>query len=500
MGVDRRSFLLGTVSAAALGGAGYMIVQTMPYPAATNPADFAVISRSGDVNAWQGVAFDGTYYYATADWTGGSSSQQWILQKYDASFNLVDSQDMGAYADSDHKQINGVYLHEGRLYISANNFPTTPARGWVIEVDPTDLSEIDSHELSGAKWTEAVTRWGGYWWAVNATSHEIRQFDDDWALVDAHALPDASPGGLFWQAIIVLNNVFYLNVHAPSASGIPATPALRAYSWNGSGFDRETALDTFRPSSYCTQGFTYFNGFTYWAERYDDGDTAEGRIVKATATAENPPAPYVALDVTFTGSNGSTTFTDAGDGGHTLTAAGNAQIQSNKLELDGTGDWVTVARHPDFEFDLERGFTIEIFGFEPDAAGPLIGVYDAFTPWEDHRCWFITNNPNGTMRVGLFEDGSTASDLISETWTPGEVDIALVYDPAAVGDNLYLYIDQTRVATAEYTDDWLDLANTPLTIGGINTRASTAGNRQSLNGRMARVKITHAALYTGASY
>lgn len=466
---------------------------------APDPASFSFVSRSPNVDAWQSVAFDGTHYYVTADWTGGSSSQQWILQKYDASFALVDSQDMGTYAAGTHTQINGLFYNEtnSRLYVCANNFTNATPRGWVIEVDPSDLSEITYHTLPTGRYTEAVTLWDGYWWEVNASAHEIRQFDPAFSLVASHTLPDASPSGLFWQGIAVIDDVFFVNLHAPSASGTPDGPALRAYSWNGSGFTRETSLDTFKPTSYCTQGFTYHDGFTYWAERYDDGATAEGCIVKATAR-EAAPTSRVVLQVEFTGANGSTSFTDDGDSGHTLTAVGNAQIQSNKLELDGSGDWVSAGRHPDFQFDTDRGFTIEVWGFEPDANGPIASVYDAASPNSNDRCWFLTNNPNGTMRVGLFETGGSASDIISHTWTPGEVDIAVVYDPAAGGANTYLYVDGTQVATGTYNGDWLFLENIPFIIGGLNTRASSG--KQSLNGRMSAIRITHDALYTGASY
>ncbi len=213
----------------------------------------------------------------------------------------------------------------------------------------------------------------------------------------------------------------------------------------------------------------------------------------AFGVAAGGPSADVVLQVQFTGSNGSTTFTDESASAHTLTPAGHAQIQSNKLELDGSGDWVTIADDADLLFDLAEGFTVEVWGFEPDAGGPVVAAYDVVS---NDRRWFLTNNPNGSMRVGLFEDGTSASDIISHTWTPGEVDIAVVYDPDAVGDNVYLYIDGTQVATGEFTGISLHNDAIPLTIGGLNTR----GTPQSLNGRMSAVRITRDALYTGGSY
>jgi hypothetical protein len=202
------------------------------------------------------------------------------------------------------------------------------------------------------------------------------------------------------------------------------------------------------------------------------------------------------LQVEFTGSNGSTSFTDDGDSGHTLTAVGNAQIQSNKLECDGSGDRVIIARHPDFQFDLSKGFTIEVWGFQPDAAGPIIAAYEASVSLNE-RSWFLTNSPNGTMRVGLFEDGTNQSDVISNSWTPGVVDIAVVYDPlVGASNNVYLYRGGAKVATGTFAGSEIFRGPVDLAIGGLYNNAAW----QSLDGRMSAVRITHAALYTAASY
>lgn len=58
--------------------------------------------------------------------------------------------------------------------------------------------------------------------------------------------------------------------------------------------------------------------------------------------------PYyadVGLSVHFTGTNGQTSATDDSTNAHTITFNGDAQIQGNELELDGTGDSVTIADH-----------------------------------------------------------------------------------------------------------------------------------------------------------
>jgi hypothetical protein len=238
---------------------------------------FNFIERSGNVKAYQGVAFDGTAYYVTMEATVGT--QMWTLLKYDVNWNLVGSRDMGADGAAGHTQINGLYYDSGtdKLYVCANNYSDTPHHGWVFEVSPYDLSLITYHDL-GTKWSEAVFAWGGYWWEVNASAHEIRQFNSSWTLVNTHALPDTDPGGEYWQAIFVIDDVFYVNHHDAVAN------PLRAYEWNGSGFTAAATSAT-RPSTECTQG-VYFDGtYLYWAERISFGPPQVGYVVKTTASA-----------------------------------------------------------------------------------------------------------------------------------------------------------------------------------------------------------------------
>jgi hypothetical protein len=69
----------------------------------------------------------------------------------------------------------------------------------------------------------------------------------------------------------------------------------------------------------------------------------------------------VALLLNFTGANGSTAITDESPTPKTLTAFGNASIQSNALSLDGTGDYVKLTPEVD---DLLLAFPGRIFTIE----------------------------------------------------------------------------------------------------------------------------------------
>lgn len=217
----------------------------------------------------QGVAFDGTHYYTTAVLVDNDHDQQWVLEKRDASFDLVDSRDTELDGAGSHNQIAGIYYDDStdKLYVAANNFffgQVVGQQGWVHEYNASDLSFVTYHD-TGANICEQVWPWGGYWWQVNANAHEILQFDLSWNLVDTHALPGADPTTSYWQAIFVINDIFYLNLHNEAAGANPHA-RLRAYEWNGSGFDAVAGtIDP--PTWWCGQG-AYFDGANvYWAER-----------------------------------------------------------------------------------------------------------------------------------------------------------------------------------------------------------------------------------------
>ena len=99
-----------------------------------------------------------------------------------------------------------------------------------------------------------------------------------------------------------------------------------------------------------TQGHTFFH-VTAWEQ---SGAQSGVRNFTRTNTNDNfvgllfeigSAAPYYGTplhQLLFTGSNGSTSITDSGSAGATVTVVGDAQIQSNRLALDGSGDYVSL--------------------------------------------------------------------------------------------------------------------------------------------------------------
>ena len=102
---------------------------------------------------------------------------------------------------------------------------------------------------------------------------------------------------------------------------------------------------------------------------------------------------FTKLMLHMNGADGSTTFTDDGATGHTVTAVGNAQIDTAQSKMggasalfDGSGDRLTIPDHADWDFGT-ADWTIEMwvrfnatgssFGMDTgQAAGVALGIYD----------------------------------------------------------------------------------------------------------------------------
>lgn len=205
----------------------------------------------------------------------------------------------------------------------------------------------------------------------------------------------------------------------------------------------------------------------------------------------------------FSGADGSTSFIDQSSYGHVITAVGNAQILNNKLELDGSGDWVSS---PDAD-ELSPGsgdFTFEIFGIEFDNAaadGQILSKRDdqIGNEREFDLIFKGTLSPQ-KLRAHFSVDGFGASSekLIDVNWSPASApngyDIAFVRS----GTDIYLYVDGARIGADTLSIDIFN-STSPLSIGATNTVVGPAF--APMNGRLSAVRLSIGiARYTGASY
>lgn len=237
-------------------------------------------------------------------------------------------------------------------------------------------------------------------------------------------------------------------------------------------------------------------GVTYTIKLYDEtgvlrrtetGITAD-TYTWSTETADCVLPGDVAV-LTFTGADGSTTLTDGA--GSTWTATGNAQILSNALELDGSGDWASTPDKTDWQ--LNGPFCIELFGVTMDALSAthaLAGHYDAYSPASNNRGWMVSAGADGKLSLSYSTGGTgvTATrTTAAAVFTVGvEVDIAISRDASG---NLRFFVN--GILTDTFTaQTWVSFnAASPLSIGAVNTLGSTTA-RNYVDGRIKAFRFT----------
>lgn len=176
-----------------------------------------------------------------------------------------------------------------------------------------------------------------------------------------------------------------------------------------------------------------------------------------------PTFSNVKLLVGFEGADGSTTFTDESSSGHTLTAAGNSQIDTAQFKFgaasglfDGSGDWINVPDHADWAFGYSA-FTIDAW-IRLNATGSF-SIISQYRGTGTQRAWnfYVTATQlrflmgTGALQVGASGPFSTGIDLPANvSWSTGQwyhvrVDRTAA-DPTTGGSVLRLYVDGAFLA------------------------------------------------------
>ncbi|NVM23697.1 MAG: DUF2341 domain-containing protein, partial [Desulfobacterales bacterium] len=243
---------------------------------------FTFQSRTGDLEAHQGVASDGTYMYVT------SGNDQFHLYKYRISdWELIDNRDCSGDNPTDKTQINSLFYKDGKLYIGANNWNTTPEKGWIVVYDASDLSFIEYHSVNDL-WCEGCAFHDGYWWVVycgdTTGSKIVSKYNTSWVHQADYSLTFSQTGELIgYQGIRWLGDYIYVNTHE-------GTTPLKCdvYEWTGSEFVETKRIDP--PTSRCTQGFSFDpndDNVIWWAERMYGGTPWDDRVLKSTINFPN---------------------------------------------------------------------------------------------------------------------------------------------------------------------------------------------------------------------
>lgn len=181
----------------------------------------------------------------------------------------------------------------------------------------------------------------------------------------------------------------------------------------------------------------------------------------------------VSLLLHCNGSDGSTAFTDSSSNAHSITAAGDAQIDTDQYKwggasglFDGTGDWLTCPTHSSLE--LQTGdFTIECW-MRPSA----ISGYRTIASHDDSSGlgpWNIYIDADGIPATLVFSFCSSGGSNYRIESAGGAVSAGSWYHVAATrsGNVFRLFLDGALIGT-ETRAITLHSANRPVRIGAYN--------------------------------
>ena len=150
-------------------------------------------------------------------------------------------------------------------------------------------------------------------------------------------------------------------------------------------------------------------------------------------------------------SDGSTTFTDSSDSGHTITAAGSAAHDTAQAKFGASsilfggaiGDYLSIPDHANFNLGTDS-FTID-FWVRFASVGPSKFVRQIGTEGADSGYIFEYIHATTVLRFANHVSG-TSTAIISKTWAPAQ---DTWYHIACVrsGDNWALYVNGRMLGT-----------------------------------------------------
>ena len=194
---------------------------------------------------------------------------------------------------------------------------------------------------------------------------------------------------------------------------------------------------------------------------------------------------YTVLMLHCNGTDASTTFTDDGVTGHTVTANGNAQIDTAQSVFggasglfDGTADYLTV---PDSDnWDMGSGdFTLDLrIRFNSIAA--VQGIIQQSTSGADGWTWRFVGGGSNLLILQI--NGVT---IINKGWSPST---ATWYHVALTrsGNSWRYFIDGTQLGTTVTDATGMPAIATGLKIGQLND----GGTTYDFNGWMDEIRIS----------
>lgn len=189
----------------------------------------------------------------------------------------------------------------------------------------------------------------------------------------------------------------------------------------------------------------------------------------------------VGYNLQFIGTNGTspTTTVDFSSYAHTITYAGNAQIQSNKLSLDGDGDYVTVPSNTNTRWGSGK-WTLEIT-CTPTVSGEINALFGVGDSASD-RCILITQIATA-LYVSMSSTGSSWDIMntvnVYNTAFAANTTTKIVIEYDELG--YFFYVDGTQRYYQASTSD-LYASTSTIYVGQQQGAAGTTAFKGSITG------------------
>jgi hypothetical protein len=173
------------------------------------------------------------------------------------------------------------------------------------------------------------------------------------------------------------------------------------------------------------------------------------------------------LAIESNAADGNTTFTDL-YGTHTIVANGDVQhktavnqgFNASSIYFDGTGDYLSIADHADWDFGTnDFCVSFDVYFVDKDA-----NTYACFLDHNDWRIWY----EDGNTRITVTIEGTA----YHYTWSPSENTWYRVEVYRLSNDDLYVAVDRTSLGSNNVSDN-ITGATDALTIGCDVSATST---------------------------
>ncbi len=219
-------------------------------------------------------------------------------------------------------------------------------------------------------------------------------------------------------------------------------------------------------------------------------------VIQLNSTGSGTPDSNTKLLLHMDGSDGSTTFTDSSSSAHTVTASGDAQVDTAQSQFggasalfDGTGDKLTVTTSSALDFGTGN-FTVEMW-FRPDSvSGNERGLWSV-RPGGSNNSLVSIHRQGSEIQSFIRDQSNTVYDITTSglglainTW----YHVALVRN----GTSMKLFVDGVEEGSS--TVDSGDIMGDSVTdhiIGGSNGAPSG-----DYSGHIDELRISNIARYT----